>query len=106
MIPDNMEQITQRLKASEEVRAIATNRVTEASLCVKTLPSTPDGDLDSLLQLDPTKVRPMPSADAQEWMKIFQEALEIAEWRKTLDHQVISPWSSRPQWLTTLRQVI
>jgi glycosyltransferase involved in cell wall biosynthesis len=103
IIPDNLEQVAQ---IRNTARAIATNRVAEANLCVRMSPGTPDEHEESLLQLDPNKIRNLPSAKAQEWMKIFQEAAEIAAWRGTLDHQVISSGLNRPRWRMFLGQAM
>jgi glycosyltransferase involved in cell wall biosynthesis len=103
ILPDNLEQVAQ---IRDTVKVIATNRVAESNLCVRMSPDTLDGHWESLLQLDPNKIRNLPSAEAQQWMKTFQEAVEIAAWRGTLDHQVISSGPNRPRWRMVLGQAM
>jgi hypothetical protein len=63
------------------------------------------------LQVDPAKIRrcqtllpiegPATAGEAehkaqkeaiQEWLAVFREAVEVAGWRTTLDHQLVEPW--------------
>jgi glycosyltransferase involved in cell wall biosynthesis len=99
------------VSAQEEMGRIILNCVTEATLCVSMSPAFRDEDLYRLLQVDPAKIRrcqtllpiegPATAGEAehkaqkeaiQEWLAVFREAVEVARWRTTLDHQLVEPW--------------
>jgi glycosyltransferase involved in cell wall biosynthesis len=113
--------------AQEEMQRIALSRITEATLCVSLSSARPEQNWQRFLQVDPAKIRrvqPFPNIEspetalevrskaqkeaAQEWLAIFHEAVEVAQWRSTFDQQVMNPWSnnSRPGWLAVLRKSI
>jgi len=114
VIPAHLDsQNSQRLAAREtqSMHGIASARIAEASLCVRPSLGIASRHPESGSQLDPAKIRAMPlarTADnlasrgvwhatdrkemAQEWLKIFREAVQIAKWRETFDRKLMEPW--------------
>jgi glycosyltransferase involved in cell wall biosynthesis len=113
--------------AQEEMQRIASHRVAQATLCVSLSTARPEQNWQRLLQVDPAKIRRVPlfsniegpetasevrpngqEEAIQEWLAVFREAVEVAQWRSTFDHQVINPWSSPscPRWLAVLRRAL
>ncbi len=111
----------------EEMQRMASSCVAEATLCVSLSTTWPEQNWQRLLQVDPAKirrvhpfsviespetareVRPKAQKEAvQEWLAIFREAVEVAQWRSTFDQKVVNPWSSPscPRWLAVLRKAV
>jgi glycosyltransferase involved in cell wall biosynthesis len=101
----------QNRPAQEEMLGIAANRVAEATLCVSMAPVFREQHFHRLLQVDPAKIRQVPPLSpsqspetdrkakqkatmesTQRWLAVFREAVEVARWRTTLDHQLVEPW--------------
>jgi glycosyltransferase involved in cell wall biosynthesis len=97
--------------SAETVDGIASCLAAEASICVRLSLTILDRHVESVLQLDPAKVRVLPLVEvagkatavsalhpksrkqaAQAWLETFHEAVDIARWRSTLDHQLVKPW--------------
>jgi glycosyltransferase involved in cell wall biosynthesis len=103
LIPDDLAEVS-----AEATREVTSKRVDEASLCVWISSVSMNQNPELPAWLDPTKTRQVSIETmagvqdksnsknlieaAQSWMRIFREAVEVAQWRSTFERRPLEIW--------------